>query len=105
MSARTAEPVELAKLAEPLQASDATIGFEHRLDYSAIGPATNLAARLCAQAKNLQILISPRVLAKVEERIEVESVGDLELKGFHRPVPAYNVLGLRDGDAAGQSRS
>jgi adenylate cyclase len=72
-----------------------TIGFEHRLDYGAIGPATNLAARLCGEAKNMQVLISPRVLAKVEDRIEVEPIGELELKGFHRPIPAYNVLGIR----------
>jgi adenylate cyclase len=72
-----------------------TIGFEHRLDYGAIGPATNLAARLCSEAKNMQILISPRVLAKIEGRVEVEPVGELELKGFHRPIPAYNVLRMR----------
>jgi adenylate cyclase len=77
-----------------------TIGFEHRLDYGAIGPATNLAARLCGEAKNMQILISPRALAKVEDRIEVESVGELTLKGFHRPIPAYNVLGIRGGEAS-----
>jgi adenylate cyclase len=77
-----------------------TIGFEHRLDYGAIGPATNLAARLCGDAKNMQILISPRALAKVEDRIEVESVGELTLKGFHRPIPAYNVLGIRGGEAS-----
>jgi class 3 adenylate cyclase len=75
-----------------------TIGFEHRLDYGAIGPATNLAARLCGEAKNMQILIAPRVFAKVEGRIEVEPVGELALKGFHRPIPAYNVLGLRAGN-------
>jgi adenylate cyclase len=74
-----------------------TIGFEHRLDHGAIGPATNLAARLCGEAKNMQILIPPRVLAKVEGRIDVEPVCELELKGFHRPVPAYNVLGVRGG--------
>jgi class 3 adenylate cyclase len=72
-----------------------TIGFEHRLDYGAIGPAPNLAARLCGEAKNMQVLISPRVLAKVEDRIEIEPIGDLVLKGFHRPIPTYNVLGIR----------
>jgi adenylate cyclase len=60
-------------------------------------PETNLTARLCGEAKNMQILISPRVLAKVEGRIDVEPVCELELKGFHRPVPAYNVLGVRGG--------
>jgi len=72
-----------------------TIGFEQRLDYGAIGPATNLAARLCGEAKDRQILIAPRVLAKIEELIEVETLGEFMLKGFHRPVPAYNVLSLR----------
>jgi class 3 adenylate cyclase len=73
-----------------------TIGFEHRLDYGAVGPATNLAARLCGEAKNTQILIAPRIFAKLEDCIEVEPIGDLTLKGFHRPIPTYNVLGIRD---------
>jgi PAS domain S-box-containing protein len=72
-----------------------TIGFEQRLDYGAIGPATNLAARLCGEAKDKQILIAPRILAKIEGHIEVEALGEFTLKGFHRPVPAYNVLALR----------
>ncbi|HVE49930.1 MAG TPA: adenylate/guanylate cyclase domain-containing protein [Casimicrobiaceae bacterium] len=63
-----------------------TIGFEHRLDYGAIGLAPNMAARLCGEAKDMQILIAPRVFAKVESRIEVEPVGELVLKGFHRPI-------------------
>ena len=71
-----------------------TIGFEQRLDYGAIGPACNLAARLCGEAKDTQILVAPRVFAKVEAQIEAASVGELLLKGFQRPVPAYNVLGL-----------
>ena len=43
----------------------------------------------------MQILIAPRVFAKLEGRIDAEPVGELTLKGFHRPVPAYNVLGIR----------
>jgi len=70
------------------------IGFEGRLDYGAIGTVTNLAARLCGEAKPGQILVSQRVLAAVEDLVEVEPVGELGLKGFHRPVPAYNVLGV-----------
>lgn len=73
-----------------------TIGFEHRLDYSAVGPATNLAARLCGEAQDKQILIAPRIFAKVEADVEAEPVGELSLKGFNRPVPAYNVLAVRD---------
>jgi PAS domain-containing protein/class 3 adenylate cyclase len=81
-----------------------TIGFEQRLDYGAIGPACNLAARLCGEAKDTQILIAPRVLSKVEAHIEVEPVGDLLLKGFQRPVPAHNILGISRA-GLGQSAS
>ena len=70
------------------------IGFEGRWDYGAIGSVTNLAARLCAEAKPGQVLISKRVLATTEELLEVESAGALSLDGFHRPIPAYNVVGL-----------
>jgi len=65
-----------------------TIGFEQRLDYGAVGPATNLAARLCGEATDTQILIAPRILAKLETQIEVEPLGDFTLKGFSRPVTA-----------------
>jgi class 3 adenylate cyclase len=71
-----------------------TIGFEGRLDYGAIGTVTNLAARLCGEANDGQILISPRIYSKVEANIEAEPVGELSLKGFHRPVLAHNVLGV-----------
>jgi class 3 adenylate cyclase/PAS domain-containing protein len=74
-----------------------TIGFEGRLDYGAIGTVTNLAARLCGEASDGQILISPRIFSKVEAHIEAEAVGELALKGFHRPVFAHNVLGARPG--------
>jgi len=72
-----------------------TIGFEGRLDYGAIGTVTNLAARLCGEATDGQILISPRIYSKVEAHIEAESVGELSLKGFHRPVLAHNVVAAR----------
>jgi class 3 adenylate cyclase/PAS domain-containing protein len=72
-----------------------TIGFEGRLDYGAIGTVTNLAARLCGEASDGQILISPRIFSKIEAHVEAEVVGDLSLKGFHRPVFAHNVLRLR----------
>ena len=71
------------------------IGFEGRWDYGAIGTVTNLAARLCGEAKPGQILISKRLLGKVEELIEMEPVGELTLKGFHRSVTTCNVLRLR----------
>jgi class 3 adenylate cyclase/PAS domain-containing protein len=72
-----------------------TIGFEGRLDYGAIGTVTNLAARLCGEADDGQILIAPRTFSRIESRIEAEPVGELSLKGFHRPVIAHNILGLR----------
>jgi len=68
------------------------IGFEGRWDYGAIGTVTNLAARLCGEAKPGQILIPQRLLGTVEALIEVEPVGELTLKGFQRPVTTYNVL-------------
>src|SRR5262249_28703366 len=70
-----------------------TIGFEGRFDYAAIGTVSNVASRLCDEAKTGQILISPRVLLKVENAVKVEPVGEFELKGMRRPLAAYNVLG------------
>jgi len=70
-----------------------TIGFEGRFDYAAIGTVCNVASRLCDEAKPGQILISPRVLMKVENAVKVEPVGEFELKGIRRPLAAYNVLG------------
>ena len=71
------------------------VGFEGRWDYGAIGNVTNLAARLCGEAKPGQILIAQRVLASVEDLVEVEPVGELQLKGMLKPVPAFNLLGLK----------
>jgi class 3 adenylate cyclase len=69
-----------------------TIGFEGRFDYAAIGTVSNVASRLCDEAKPGQILISPRVLMAVRDAVAVEAVGEFELKGIRRPTPAYNVL-------------
>ena len=69
-----------------------TIGFEGRFDYAAIGTVSNVASRLCDEAKPGQILISPRVLTKVENAVRVEPVGEFELKGIRRPLAAYNVV-------------
>jgi len=69
-----------------------TIGFEGRFDYAAIGTVSNVASRLCDEAKPGQILISPRVLTKVEKAVTVEPVGEFTLKGIRRPMIAYNVL-------------
>jgi adenylate cyclase len=72
------------------------IGFEGRVDYGAIGPVTNLASRLCDAAQGGQILIGQRVYAAVEELVEAEPAGELSLKGFHKPVPTFNVVGLKE---------
>jgi adenylate cyclase len=72
------------------------IGFEGRFDYAAIGMVTNLAARLCGEAAGGQILISQRVYAAVEALAVADQVGELSLKGFVKPVPAYNVWALKD---------
>jgi len=75
-----------------------TIGFEGRFDYAAIGTVSNVASRLCDEAKPGQILISPRVLMAVEKDIVVEPVGDFALKGIRRPLAAYNVLATKSPD-------
>jgi len=69
-----------------------TIGFEGRFDYAAIGTVSNIASRLCDEAKPGQILISPRVLMAVEDSMKVQPVGELTLKGIRRPMTAYNVV-------------
>jgi len=71
------------------------VGFEGRYDYGALGSVTNLAARLTTTAGPGQTLISERVYAALEERIDAEPVGELELKGIARQVVAYAVRGLR----------
>jgi adenylate cyclase len=69
-----------------------TIGFEGRFDYAAIGTVSNVASRLCDEAKPGQILISPRVLMAVKDAVTVEPVGEFELKGIRRPIAAHNVI-------------
>jgi adenylate cyclase len=70
------------------------IGFEGRFQYSVIGKVTNLACRLCDAARNGQILVDAKVHTAIEALAEVESVGELVLKGFHQPVRAFNVRKL-----------
>jgi len=71
------------------------IGFEGRWEYGAIGSVPNLAARLCGEAKAGEILVAQRLLVGVEEFVDSESIGELALKGFHRPVSAHRILQLR----------
>jgi adenylate cyclase len=73
------------------------IGFEGRWDYGAIGTVTNLAARLCGEARPGQILISRRLFGAVETTVRAEPIGELVLKGFSRPVTAYNVIAPAQG--------
>ena len=74
------------------------IGFEGRFDYGAVGSVVNLAARLCSEAQGGQILLAPKALAAVEEAVSAEPVGELTLKGFHKPVPAFAVTGLLEDE-------
>jgi class 3 adenylate cyclase len=76
------------------------VGFEGRHDYAAIGAVTNLASRLADEATGGQVLIAQRLYAEVEEHVEVEAVGDMTLKGFQRPVAAFNVVFVRETTAA-----
>ena len=73
------------------------IGFEGRWDYGAIGTVTNLAFRLCGEARPGQVLAAKRVVAAVEDLVEAEPVGDLALKGFSRPVSTVSLLRVRGG--------
>ena len=72
------------------------VGFEGRSDYAAIGAVTNLASRLADEATGGQILIAQRLYAEVEDAVEVEHAGEFTLKGFQRPVTAFNVLAIHE---------
>jgi adenylate cyclase len=70
------------------------VGFEGRSDYAAIGAVTNLASRLADEATGGQILVTQRLYAEVEDDVDVEPVGEFTLKGFQRPVAAFNVVAV-----------
>jgi class 3 adenylate cyclase/HAMP domain-containing protein len=72
------------------------IGFEQRLEYAAIGSVTNLASRLCDEAKANQIVVSRRVFGMIEPWVEGRPLDDLNLKGFNHPVLAVEILRWRD---------
>jgi adenylate cyclase len=76
------------------------IGFSERSGYTAIGTVCNLAARLCAEAKDGQILVSSRIAGAVEAVATLDDLGNLELKGLRRPVAAFNVTELIAGGSA-----
>jgi len=69
-----------------------SIGFPGRIDYGAIGTVTNLAARLCGEARGGEILVSQRVQGLLDGEPACEPAGELALKGFHRPVPTFRLL-------------
>jgi PAS domain S-box-containing protein len=71
------------------------IGFEGRFDYGAVGSVVNMASRLGNAAAAGQILISLRVFAEVEDVIDAEPAGELEMKGFHGPQQVFNVIGFK----------
>jgi class 3 adenylate cyclase/CheY-like chemotaxis protein len=76
-------------------ATMARLGFQGRFEYEPNGRVVNLAARLCDEAASGQILVDQRVQAAVEELAQFEHIGNLSLKGFGRPVPTYNIIGLK----------
>lgn len=79
------------------------VGFEGRSDYTANGNVVNLASRLCDEARDQQILITQRTFAKVEKIVEAEALGEFRLKGFHRSINVFNVLGLQEVGDVGQA--
>ena len=71
------------------------IGFEGRWDYACIGGVTNLAARLCSEAKGGQILTNKKTLARIEDEAQAEPLGDVTLKGITHPVSVFNIADLK----------
>lgn len=78
------------------------IGFEGQMDYGAVGNVTNLASRLCGAANGGQVLIDQKSLTQIANLVETESLEELYLKGFVRPVRAFNIVGLRPHVAGGE---
>lgn len=75
------------------------IGFDRRHEYAAIGSVTNLAARLCEQARPGQIVVSRALMGRVEAQVEADELGQLSLKGFNRPMMAYDIRAWRETGA------
>src|SRR5665213_3259377 len=71
-------------------------GFEQRLEYAAIGSVTNLASRLCDEARANQIVVARRVYGMVEPWVDARPLDDLVLKGFNHPVLAVEILSWRE---------
>jgi class 3 adenylate cyclase len=71
------------------------IGFEGRLDYGAVGTVTNLAARLCGEAKGGQILTNRKTLTEFETLVDADPIGELTMKGFAKPIGAFSIVALK----------
>ncbi len=71
------------------------IGFHGRTEYTAIGTVVNLSARVCAIAAGGQILVTNKVFAAVEDRVDAMPMGDVEFRGLSRPVPIHEVTALK----------
>ncbi|MDH2386713.1 adenylate/guanylate cyclase domain-containing protein [Bradyrhizobium sp. CER78] len=76
------------------------VGFEQRLEYAAIGSVTNLASRLCGEAKPNQIVVSRRVYGMVEAFVEGRAIDDLVVKGFNHPILAAEILSWKGEPSA-----
>jgi adenylate cyclase len=72
-----------------------TMGFEGRMDYGSVGNLPNLASRLCTEAKGGQILTDQKTMSRIDEAFEAERIEELKLKGIHRPVSAFNIIGTK----------
>jgi class 3 adenylate cyclase len=81
------------------------IGFEGRLDYGTVGAVINLAARLCGEAQGGQILTNRKTLSKFEQLVEAENIGELNLKGFVKPISTLNITALVDRNSKMESVS
>jgi class 3 adenylate cyclase len=67
------------------------VGFEGRFDYTASGTAVNLASRLCDEAEDREILLSPRAGIAVEDDFAVESRGEVTFKGIREPIEVFRL--------------
>jgi class 3 adenylate cyclase len=71
------------------------IGYEGRWDYACIGSVTNLAARLCSEARGGQVLTNQKTVTRIDDAVNSEPLGDLTLKGISHPVPAFSITGFK----------
>lgn len=73
-------------------------GSEEQFHYAAIGSVANLASRLCDRAQSGQVLISESIFGKIDGLVEVNRIGEFQLKGFPKPVPVLVVVSMKDND-------